>query len=77
MKITGDEFVDTVLKAAAAFLALLFLIIVVCNGLFKSSEARNLENAARMYEVEAAETRGYLNALKDTGNAPRPTGGAR
>lgn len=58
------------------FVVILAVSVGSCST-YQDKFLRDKESAARMYEVEAAETRGYLNALKDTGNAPRPTGGAK
>ena len=48
-----------------------------CHSKPDNAAVKSLENAARMYEVEAAELRGYSQALRDTGEAPRPKGGAK
>ena len=59
------------------FIVILAVSVGSCSADRQKELDEQREAAARMYEVEAAETRGYLNALKDTGNAPRPTGGAK
>lgn len=71
---------DVFLYAVIVVSVIAFLIGGV-NGMVSNTiqEGRLLkaENALRIYQVEAAELRGYSQALRDAGVAPSPKGGAR
>lgn len=72
-----EEFVIVVLVIITIAM---FIAGASCDAQEKAIAAQSIkdkENAARMYEVEAAELRGYSQALRDAGVAPSPKGGAK
>lgn len=48
-----------------------------CRDVLVARARAQGESALRMYQADAEHTRGYLEALRDTGAAPLPAGGAK